>query len=345
VHGRDQLVADLTERVTSRRVTALLGPRRYGKTSVLRRVAADLEPSGVSVVWLDLYELTSMVDLAIRLDTALGNATGPAGRAAARIAATVGINLGFVRFEFAKPSRPDTTATVHSLLDLLVESAIEHPSLIILDEFSGIARVDGAAGLLRTKIQHHFQDLGLLFAGSEPSTMRALFSLKEQPFYGQADLLTIEPLSATAVDEIVGDGFRSTDRDPGPLPRLVYNLTTGHPRRTMQLADAAWDAAQPGRSWQDATWETALHDVREAAVEPNETLLSSLSRSEQAVLRVLASGGSVWGRSAELAALNPTPARAALERLRTAGHIITKDSTHEIVDPILADWLRRCLPI
>ena len=46
VVGRDDLVADLIERVTERRVTALLGPRRFGKTSVMRRVVDDLERAG-----------------------------------------------------------------------------------------------------------------------------------------------------------------------------------------------------------------------------------------------------------------------------------------------------------
>ncbi len=50
------------------------------------------------------------------------------------------------------------------------------------DEFSSISRIDGAAGLLRTKLQRHFQTIGLLFAGSEPSTMRMLFEAADQPY-------------------------------------------------------------------------------------------------------------------------------------------------------------------
>jgi hypothetical protein len=345
VRGRDDLVADLVERVTRRRVTAVLGPRRYGKTSVLGRVAADVEAGGSSVVWVDLFELTSMVDLAIRFDAALHGARGAVGRAVARTAASVGFNLGLVRFDFAKPTRPDTTATVHTLLDLFVQSALEHPTLLVLDEFSGIARVDGAAGLLRTKLQHHYQDIGLLFAGSEPSTMRSLFSLREQPFYGQADLVEIGPLTYAAIEDIVDTGFRSTDRDPGRLAQHIHAFTGGHPRRVMQLADAAWTVAVPGEPWRESVWEDALEATRLASGDGNETLVASLSRSEQSVLRILASGGSIWGRSAELAGLNPSPARAALEKLRSAGHVVTEDGQHRLVDPVLADWLRRTLPI
>jgi hypothetical protein len=40
--GRDELISKLEERIPGRRVTALLGPRLFGKASVLRRVASGL---------------------------------------------------------------------------------------------------------------------------------------------------------------------------------------------------------------------------------------------------------------------------------------------------------------
>ena len=72
VAGRDELIDDLVRRITARRVTALLGPRRYGKTSLLLRVSAELQE--VSTVWVDLYEVTSMADVAVRFDNALSAA-------------------------------------------------------------------------------------------------------------------------------------------------------------------------------------------------------------------------------------------------------------------------------
>jgi AAA+ ATPase superfamily predicted ATPase len=87
VHGRDELIADLEERITARRVTALLGPRRFGKTSVLRRVASDL--SEVNTVWVDLYEVSSMADVAVRFDDALAATTGGFAARARTLAASL----------------------------------------------------------------------------------------------------------------------------------------------------------------------------------------------------------------------------------------------------------------
>ena len=77
VSEREDLVRDLEARITSRRPTALLGPRRYGKTSVLRRVSADLAEAGTETVWIDLYELNSVADLAGAIDQGLDQRAGP----------------------------------------------------------------------------------------------------------------------------------------------------------------------------------------------------------------------------------------------------------------------------
>lgn len=344
VQGRDDLVADLLERVTERRVTALLGPRRYGKTSVLRRVGAEVATTGTSLIWVDLYEVTSMVDVAVRFDEALGSSTGPVRAKVGAIAASVELNLGLVRLSFTRPGRPDAGATLHALLDILVRSALEHPTVLVLDEFSGIARVEGAAGLLRTKLQHHFQDVGLLFAGSEPATMRALFGDRAEPFYAQADLVHIGPLDASIIDRIVGDGFRRTDRDPGALAAHVVDLARGHPHRSMQIADTAWRYAAPGAPWTQTVWEQAIAQIRLAESEPSERLFSRYAESDQSVLRLVASGAPLYGRASELLGLSAGSATAARKRLVAHGDLIDRDLGLQVVDPVFADWIRRRLP-
>ena len=229
VRGRDDLIADLVERVSEHRLTALLGPRRFGKTSVLRRVAADVAAAGTVVVWVDLYEVSSMADLAARFDMALAP-LGAVDERIGRLAAGVELNLGLVRVELRKPasSRPDPLLTVHAQLDVITKLAAQTPVLLVFDEFAGINRVHGAAGLLRTHLQPHYTRLGIVFAGSEPSMMRALFSDQQQPFYAQADLIGIGPLARADLVAIVSDGFTETGRQ-GRQPRLPHRRADRRP--------------------------------------------------------------------------------------------------------------------
>ncbi|HEX2577002.1 MAG TPA: ATP-binding protein [Aquihabitans sp.] len=347
VRGRLDLVADLTERVTEHRVTALLGPRRYGKTSVLRRVAADVIAGGAAVVWVDLYEVASMADLAARLDDALARVTGTFAARAAQIAAAASLNLGLVRIELRAPTkeRADPLLTTHALLEVLTRTVAETPTIVIVDEFAGIARVDGAAGLLRTHLQHHYQEMGLVFAGSEPSMMRTLFTEQAEPFYAQADLVEIGPLSTAEVVDLVATGFEDTGRGAGPLPQRIAAFVDGHPQRAMQAADAAWRLVAPGEDADLTTWEQALAGVRAATADGNERLYSGLQEGERVVLRVLASGGSVFGTAAEVLGLAGGTAQNARRRLVDRGHLLRVDDAYRLVDPVFADWIQRRFPI
>ena len=345
VQGRDELVADLIERITGRRVTALLGPRRYGKTSVLRRVAAELRE--VTTVWVDLYEVTSMADVAVRFDDALGATTGRFAAAAREIAASVSISLGIVKVQLTGPARnrPDPALAFHGLLEVLVGTAVREPTLLVVDEFSSISRVSGAAGALRTALQHHYQDLGILFAGSHPSMMRTLFTARAEPFYGQADLVEIGPLTATAVDDIVATGFASTGRDAGHVASLIHDFAGGHPQRTMQLADACWRHTPQGGAADGRVWAAALEEVRRSTAEGMERLYSGFERGERDVLRAIARSGSIYGAEAALLDLSTGTATHARRTLVDSGDLAETAAGFVVVDPVLADWLRQRFPI
>ena len=347
VHGRDDLVLDLIERVTARRVTAVLGPRRFGKTSVLRRVGAELEAAGTTVVDVDLYEVSSAADLAVRLDRALATVRGPAIDRLHHFISGGEVNLGAVKLMFTRrPSeQPDPVAVIHHLLDGLVAAAKQNPMLVVFDEFGGIDRVDGAAGLLRTKLQHHIADVGLIFAGSQLSLMRAMFTDVARPFYGQAELVDIGPLTPNALRSIVLDGFRSTDRDPGDLPTPLIEFTGGHPQRAMQLADAAWRHAVPGDAYRADLWGIALDDVRAQTDLANEALFSHSQSNDQKLLRLVANGEPIFGAASSVIGLTPGSGQSSRDRLVDSGEIMRAGTPWRVVDPIYADWIRRRFPL
>lgn len=347
VKGRDDLIADLTERLTERRVTALIGPRRYGKTSVLVRVADDLAGGGTSIIWVDLYEVTSVADVALRFDAALHQAKGPVRSRLASIASSLDLNLGLLKLGFAKrkDERPDPLSMLHLLLDTMVSAAKDHPTVVVIDEFPGISRVDGASGLLRTKLQHHFQEIGIIFAGSQPSLMRAMFTDKAMPFYAQADLVAVGPFTRAAVAGIVDEGFINTQRDPGNLGAAIFEFAGGHPHRTMQAADAAWRAAAPGDHYTSRVWESGRSALRSATDLANETIYSSFAAGEKMVLRLVAARQTLFGASASVIGLASGTAQHARDSLLGSGDIVASGTGHVLVDPVLADWIRQRLPI
>lgn len=133
-----------------------------------------------------------------------------AARAQSEVAATgrpdtLSVNLGVLGAQLSRAprQRPDPVLTLRALLDVLTTAAQRDDLFVVFDEFSGIANVKGGAAVLRTELQHHFQELGIVFADAEPSILQALFSERAQPFFAQADLVEIEPLT----DDTTGNGI------------------------------------------------------------------------------------------------------------------------------------------
>lgn len=345
VHGRDRLLADLAGRVTERRVTALLGPRRFGKTSVLRQLAADL--TEVSTISIDLFGVQTYGDLAIRLAAAMREAAPQVRTPAVELSVQAGIDLAGVqaKLSLTPARRPDARGLYDELVQLLVAIARRTPLLVVFDEFQSITAVDGAAALLRTHLQHHYTELGLVFAGSAPSAMRDIFTRHDQPFFNQADLLPIEPLDPPAVHRIVHDGFVASGRDPGTVAGQILQLTLGHPQRTMRAADQAWRHTAPGER-ADQAWGRALMALRDAEGAVLAASYDDLTMTEKKVTRIYANRGSIYGSAAQRLHLSPGAADHARDRLLADGKLRrTPDEGIVVTDPLLADWLVRHLPL
>jgi hypothetical protein len=345
--GREALVHDLSERLLAHRVTALLGPRRYGKTSVLRRVAADLAGVGPETLWIDLYELTSMADLAGRLDDGLAAVQGRLGRTVRAIAASLTIKVGAVSVDLSRGNlkRPDAVLVARALMNVIVRTSEQHRLLLVLDEFSGIAGVAGAAGVMRTALQHHYDDISIVFAGSQPSTMRMLFTDRAQPFFAQADIVEIPPLDDGAIVDLLHEGFEVTGRSVGRVDGDVVRFAEGHPQRAMQLADALWRHTPEGATAGDDTWAAALADVRASEDDGSERLFSATPIGHQRLLRAVAADGRAYGASAAVLGLAPGTANAAIGSLIGEGQVVRRGDRLAIVDPLFADWIRRRFPL
>jgi uncharacterized protein len=343
VRGRDDLLADLTERVTERRVTALLGPRRFGKTSVLRRLAADL--TEVSTVAIDLFGVQTHADVVVRLTAALADAVPSVREPARELTASAGINLGAVRaqLQLSPRERPDARALLAELVDVLVGVGRRLPLLVVFDEFQSLADVEGATAVLRTALQHHYRRMGLLFAGSAPSAMRDVFTRHDQPFFNQADLIEIQPLSLPAVQEIVAQGFARTGRRPGGTADRIHAVTGGHPQRVMRVADELWRRTPAGED-AEPRWPEALAGVRRAEAPALAAMYAELTADEKKVVRVIASGGALFGAAAQRVELSAGGARHARTRLLADGKLRTEGDRVVVTDPLLADWVREHLP-
>lgn len=349
---RDSETEELVTLAEGGHATRLSAPRRYGKTSLLRRVGREAERAGFNYVEVDFYGLLSLGDVAARLERGYRGLRTSARRAAdAAIRALrprVSVGAGPVKVE----AGPLTGAPVADsrvlmeLLDLPLElfERTGTRTLVAFDEFQELLTVgEGIDGLFRSRIQHHGDAASYIFAGSHPGLMEHLFGAYERPFYGQARAMRLGPLEDSDLIEYIGERFEMAERDATPAMSPLLDLASGHPQRAMLLAHALWDQTPRGSDATPERWQQAIGAVFSDHAEALQATWGSLEKKEQAVMAALALGAGPLFAEATLERFNLSKggAQHARDALARAGHLHKIDERWKLVDPLLAEWIVR----
>jgi uncharacterized protein len=332
--------------------TRLSAPRRYGKTSLLRRVGRDAERAGFNYVEVDFYGLLSFADVAARLERGYRDLRTPARRAAdaamRALRPRVSVGAGPLKVEAGPLTGAPLTDSnlLIGLLDLPLElfERTGTRTLVAFDEFQSLLAVDSRIdGLFRSRIQHHGDAASYIFAGSHPGMMEQLFGGYERPFYGQAKPMRLEPLTDSDLVEYIGARFEAGQRNAMPAMDALLDLAKGHPQRAMLLAHALWDQTPRGEAATPERWQAALTAVFTEYAEALQASWESLEKKERAVLAAVAlDQGPLFGeRTLERFNLSKGGAQHARDALVRAGHLHKSGSQLQLVDPLLAEWIMR----
>ena len=325
----------------------LSAPRRYGKTSLLRRLGDEAEKAGMNYVEVDFYGVLSRLDVAGRLEDGYAKLRPGPQRIARAVIQTlrpsVSVGAAGVRIASQPQLEEQLGRRLMGLLDLPVRlyERTGTRTLVAFDEFQALLAVDpGIDGLFRSKIQRHGDAASYVFAGSHPGLMAQLFGAHERPFFGQARSLPLEPLRNADIVEHVGERFTATGREVGSAIEPLLDLAAGHPQRAMLLAHHLWEQT-PDRGVAEAEhWQAALRDTFSEQDDALRATWDALEVKERAVFTALAIGEPVFG-AGTLARFNLSKggAQHARAALAHAGHIRLLDDVWRPVDPLLARWV------
>ena len=347
VVGRDAELAAVWDRAVKGRFVLLYAPRRFGKTSLIRRVEHDAAASReLSVIVIDLLGVQTVADIARRMEQ--GYRALPAGplTKAIRLLLAAAVRSGLqltVGGASLRPLPPDqATPVLEVLLRMPWEAAgrADTRVLVVLDEFQAINDVPGADAILRSQIQHQRDRVSYLFSGSEHGMLRAIFQERARPLYGQAERIDLGPLPADVLADFVTAKFQATGRDPGEALEPLLALAEGHPQRAAFLADQLWHATPPGATADLETFLAAEYGALRVTGPEFAAATDALGASQRRLLRVLAWGEPPYGAAAGRLGLAKSSATSAVADLR-ARSLVGEEDPPRLVDPLYAAWLRR----
>lgn len=341
----------LRDRIAESRNSRLEGPRRFGKTSLLRVALARAAADGAVPVEVNFLGCVSAADVAERIERAYGAQLDSTLRRwydglIRTLRPTVALKPGGV----GVTAQPQITAP--GLLDRLTLPTRIHERtgrvcVIAFDEFQEVLRIDPALpGVFRSVLESQGGAAAYLFSGSHPGLMRDLFSDRRHAFFAQAAPVTLGPLPPDELADFVVARFAEGGRDPGEGLGPLLDGAEGHPQRAMLLAHHLYEHTERGEPGGIEAWVDALASARLEVQGEIQVLWAQATDLERRILKVIAHRTiPIGGREADerfgLARGGST--KSAIDRLFAEGHLVQDEATRtgwRVVDPFLAAWLR-----
>lgn len=239
----------------------LIGPRRFGKTSILRTAHENLEAEGAIVLRLnaEAYPSVDMLiekivsSAAVRLKDKVEIGIEQIGKFFSRLKPEFKYNG--VEQELSVSLGVDTSTDGNrpvkafaDALDGLEKLALAQPDSrpvgLIIDEFQALIDHGGenAEAQIRSAIQEHHR-VGYVFAGSQTRLMTEMTMNHDRPLYRLGSNRFIGPLPTADFEAHLRKQFRKSGfvvRDEEPI-KLILSLAEEVPYNVQMLAYNCWE--------------------------------------------------------------------------------------------------------
>jgi uncharacterized protein len=350
---REPELEALSDQLANTHNSRIVGPRRYGKTTLLNASLDRARDDGLVAVNVNFLGVLTLDDVAARIERAYSRQLESGLRQwltgwLRTLRPT--LRTGGAPFPITAEVSPQVAG--QPLLDRLALPQRLHDkhgvrSAIAFDEFQDVLRAGANAdAIIRSEIETHAGVAGYVFSGSHVGMMRELFADRRRAFFGQATPIDLGPLGDEDLAEYLAARFRVGERDPGDALGPLLDLAGGHPQRALLLANKLFVRTTPGASADSDTWGLALADAcREAAPEVD-AVWEGLTATQQRIMALVADNDIRLNSAAaeqRYGLKRGGRNQKSVQALIDEAHLRETDDslTHwKVVDPLLELWLR-----
>jgi uncharacterized protein len=358
---RERELAELVADVRNGQDVVILGPRRYGKSSLVFRAMQELVRRRVLVAYVDLMAAPTKERLAARLAKSIHeDVATPLIRArergvslfrSLRVQPTITVDPHDASLSFTFGTghdAADVDATIEALLELPGRLSAERNRRVALvfDEFQEITDLDPHYPKLLRAVFQQQPEVAHVYLGSKRHLMRRIFNDEHEPFWRSAKQMELGPIDPELFARFVRARLAASDRGIGEatLGRLL-ELTGGHPYATQQLCYFLWEELPEGFAASDGDLDRALERVVDAENAHFGLVWDESTRNERLVLTALGrEDGSPY--SAEYRRRHGLPSASHVQR--SLGSLIRRelvrrdgDGLYRLAEPFLGRWLER----
>ena len=352
---REKECAHLAQNFFSLVNTMIISPRRWGKSSLVKKVAQQVmsDSKDIKVCLLDIFNVRSENDFYIKLAQSLVKATSNRweewvenaklflSRLTPKLSFSVDnqaeISFGIDWEELKK--NPD------EIIDLAetIAKAKGIKIVVCIDEFQNIGNFEESLAFqrkLRAHWQHH-QNVAYCLYGSKRHMLLDIFSNADMPFYKFGDIMFLEKIDNKTWGKFIRKRFKETGKSISTKQaEYLAALVENHSYYVQQLAQQAWFRTRTTCSI--AIIDDSLQNVKNQLSLLFISLTETISTTQIYFLKALINGETVFGQ--EVLTKYRLGTSANIIRIKEA--LLSKEiiditaKNIEIQDPVFKLWLK-----
>lgn len=355
--GRTAEIARLKANFEEGVNTVLVSPRRWGKTSLVRKVCREADRSRVAPVFVDVFACKSEYDFYNTLVAAVLRQTATRAELwmegardfLARLSPQMKISAGGADITLSLGITPRTHTPEEALaLAETVAKARGRRIMVCVDEFQQVGSLPDSLGFqkrLRTAWQQQ-QMVSYCLFGSKRHLMADIFQSRAMPLYQFADIMLLPRIAEADWVEYIVSHFEARSRHVSPeLAARICREVSAYSSYVQQLAWLLFTRLEQGETATAAQLDDALREL----IDSNSLLfmqqIASLTAYQYNYLRALAANPDADLTTGTARSRFNLGSYSNIARIKSALQerdlIDTVGGRPTLTDPVFGRWLRR----
>jgi hypothetical protein len=352
---RQRELKDLIGYASAGENVLLYSPRRYGKTSIVRKVQGHLESEGVLTAYCDLFGVSSIEEIAGRIARSIYTITRQDEslfQKAIRFLTSFRPVLspspdGGISVSVQPAYKSGSLDLLDDTMEALEKFIQDVPNLvhIALDEFQEITEIEDSLRV-EGRLRHYIQRMkcGFVFVGSRRRILLEMFNDRKRPFFQSTINYELGILPREALIDFMASRFEEAGKAlSADLAARVCSLLGQHPYYIQKFCFFLFDRVAQTVTPEEVseTYRLVLESERALF----EAVLRKLTPTQIAILTAISKEPTKRVFAAEYMTRHHLKSTGGIQRglsVLTGEDLVEKhpvEGTWAVVDPLLRQWL------
>ncbi|WP_373730583.1 ATP-binding protein [Bacteroides heparinolyticus] len=335
---------------------ALISPRRYGKTDLIRHCFNQKEIKDHYYTFIiDIYSTKSLSEMVNKIGKTILETLKPRGRRHWELFLNVihSLKTGITYDALGQPSWNVSVGDIvnpNNTLDEIFHylQQADKRCIVAIDEFQQILKYEDAnvEAALRTYVQY-CSNANFVFTGSQRHLMGAMFVSPNRPFYQSVTIMNLDLIQEEKYFQFCKMHFekagKSIDRE---VVKQLYACFGGVTFYLQKVMNVLFMQTEDGGCCDISKWQPAIDYIVDFTAPTYEDLMYQLPEKQSLVLKAIAKEREVVqitsGRFAKQHGLvSPSAVKSAVNALLDKDLVTHNKGVYQVYDKFLEVWLNR----